>query len=488
MANNVLELETEDVPLEYQLFALAFREPGAITKFAEELPAELVGLIHGDSGINEFYKAFLHFYDKTGLDPIDPIAWKAWLQTESDIISALGGIGPVNYFVDTVMGLELSDPESVVKVLKHRAFQRKQMNNLQDLQNLLVKKGQKSEEDQKRILDLTEQIRSLESNLDYNPLDFVLTAYDIADHADELMESPEFLPTPFKSYNRALSYTDSGGYFRGAVRAIVAKSGGGKSTLAKCLANHWLDLGNSVLFVNYEEAPLHWERILMTQIVGQNVYKKASVWGDKEKAKYYRIFKDKLEEWGDRLMVRHDPDTAYFDDLEIWLRDIMGHNARIPDVVIIDTIQSMFIKGSGGARWQEFEKMMVRLEKLAKDMNSVFIITAQQNLNATKEKREVIEQQDIGGSVSIVQKCSVITVITDKKLVSQDESDDDYLMQLQIPKNRITGSTFSYDPPLILYNDDIKSYVEFDQVDDSRYTEFDELEEEEVFGPGEDFY
>jgi len=61
-------------------------------------------------------------------------------------------------------------------------------------------------------------------------------------------------------------------------------------------------------------------------------------------------------------------------------------------------------------------------------------------------------------------------------------------MQLQIPKNRITGSTFSYDPPLILYNDDIKSYVEFDQVDDSRYTEFDELEEEEVFGPGEDFY
>lgn len=208
----------------------------------------------------------------------------------------------------------------------------------------------------------------------------------------------------------------------------------------------------------------------MTQIIGKNIYSEANKWSPEEKEKYVSIFKSKLESWGERFMVRHDPDTPYFEDLERWLRDIMGHNAKLPDVIVIDTIQSMFTRGGKGKpRWGEFEEMMVRLEKLARDMNCVLIITAQENSNRMKEKREVVQQSDTGGSLAIQQKCAVTIFITDKKLASGDESEEDYVMQLQIPKNRITGSTFVYDPPLVRYNDTTKSYEEYEVVPDSTY-------------------
>lgn len=475
-----LEIQEEVTPFEYQVFALAMREPGAIERFAADLPAENVGAIHGDTGISEFYKAFLHFYEKTGLDPIDPIAWKAWVQTETDIVDALGGIGPITYFVDSVMDLELTTVDSAIKVLRHRANQRKQLNNMQTLQSLLSKKGQKSDEEVEKIINLTDQIRALESNLDYNPLSVVTTGNDIAERADDLMEIPSFLPTPFAAYNKALGYTEEGGYFRGAVHAIVAMSGKGKSTFAKTLANHWLDTGYTVLFINFEEAQAHWERILMTQIIGENVYAHARLWTPEEKEDRMGTFRKRVTDWGDRMMVRHSPDSSYYDDLELWLRDILGHNANVPDVVIIDTVQSMLGRG-GGARWEQFERMMIRMEKLAKDMDAAFILTAQQNNNALRDKREVIDQGDIGGSVTIVQKSSVVTIITEKRLISGDDSEDEYLMQLQIPKNRITGTTFTYDPPLVLYNDETKSYEEFRQVDASLY-ENSFLDEDLVFG------
>lgn len=477
-----LEIEEEVTPLEYQIFALAFREPGAIERFAEDLPAEYVGAIHGDTGIHEFYNAFLHFYEKTGLDPVNPIAFKAWLETETDISEALGGPGPISYFVNTVMALELSTVDSVIKVLRFRANQRKQLNSIQSLQTLLAKKGHKTDAEVDQIIALTDQIRALESNLEYNPLDVVVTAGDVSERADGLMEIPDFLSTPFLDYNRALGYTEDGGYFRGAVHAVVAASGKGKSTFAKILANHWLDTGYTVLTINFEEAQAHWERILMTQIIKENVYARARLWTPEEKEDKLAHFRERLAQWGDRMMVRHSPDSSYYDDLELWLRDIMGHNENVPDVVIIDTIQSMLGRG-GGPRWEQYERMMIRLEKLAKDMNAVFIITAQQNTNAMKEKREMIEQQDVGGSISIVQKCSVITFITEKKLISGDDSEDEFLMQLQIPKNRITGSTFTYDPPLVMYNDETKSYEEFVQVEMEPYDpQHNYLEEIDVFG------
>lgn len=464
-----LETETE-VPLEYQLFALAFKEPGAISTFNDTLPPYMVGLIHGQTGIHEFYQALVDFHNKTGLDPIDPIAFKAWLESETSIYDALGGPTGVSVFIDTINNVELSTVESVVKVLRFKANKRKQLDSIQELQTIINKKAHKTDEDIIQISKLTDQIRILESEIDYNPLDVVTTAGDIAERVDDLFNIPDFIPTPFKSLNRAMGYTDDGGYYRSAVHAIIAPSGKGKSTFAKCLCNFWADSGYKVLFVNFEEPEAHWETILFTQVIKENVYAHAKQWTEQEKEVRAKKFKDKLLDWGDRFMVRHDPDTSYFDDLERWLRDIMGHNENVPDIVVIDTIQSLLGKG-GGPRWQDYEQMMIRLEKLAKDMNAVFILTAQQNTLAAKEKREVIEQYDIGGSISIVQKCSVITVITPKKMVSGDDSEDDLIMQLQIPKNRFTGSEFNGDPPLVRYIDESKSYVEFELVDEDFYNE-----------------
>jgi replicative DNA helicase len=462
----------DNIPLVYQIFALSLRKNGAINYFKENLPEEIVGSIHGEKGINEFYKALLAFENATQLDIVDPIAFKSWLQTETDIHEALGGNAGVGVMVDLLMSAELSTQESVSELVKYKANKRKQINYLQELQSIISQKGQKTEDDISRIQTLTSEIRELENQIRYNPLDKITTADEIASRVDSLLDIPNFLPTQFKALNRAMGYTDEGGFFRGAVHAVIAASGKGKSTFVKCLANNWLDNGYRVLYVNFEEATGHWERILMTQIIEKNVYLESSKWSEEEKNKHLNTFKARLAKWGDRLMVRHDPDTPYFEDLEFWLRDIIGQNINMPDIVIIDTIQSMFTKGGGKGkpRWGEFEEMMVRLEKLARDMNCALIITAQENSNRMKEKREVVQQSDTGGSLAIQQKCAVTIFITEKRLATNDETEDENIMQLQIPKNRITGSAFLYDPPLVKYVDYKKTYEDYDPVTDSSYT------------------
>lgn len=459
----------EDVPLEYQLFTLSFNKPGAISYFVDNLPVQDVGIIHGQTGYHEFYKTLCQFYMKTGLDPIDIIAFKSWLAYETEIVEAMGGMAGVSAFIDELNSLELSEPEAVAKILRHRAQKRRQLDALQDLQQVISKKDYKPEVDNQKVTFLTEQIRRLEQDIGFDPLSGVYTGSDIAKSVDSLWETLDFLPTQFPSLNRALAYTDNGGFLRGAVYAIVASSAGGKSTLAKNLMNYWCDQGHSVLFVNYEEPKTLWEKSLLCQVTGRNVYKEIST---AERIELTDKFVQKLNEWGDKFMVRHDPDTPYFDDLEHWLRDILGHNTNVPEVIIIDTIQSLFAKGTGGgARWGQFEEMMVRLEKLAKDMNAIIIITAQQNTNAMKEKREVIQQSDIGGSIAIVQKCTAAIVMTKATTVNGD------IIQLQIPKNRITGTVFSNNNPSMIYYDDSKTLeeckppTEEDYVDDSLYNE-----------------
>ena len=471
MSANINEINNDKIPLEYQIFALSFKKEGAIDYFAENLPENIVGSIHGEKGINEFYIALLGYKNATQLNIVDPIAFKSWLESDSNIHEALGGSAGVNVMLEVLNSLELSTPESVTELVKHKAKKRKQINYLQELQSILTQKGLKDESDIERIQILTSEIRELENQIRYDPLEKVTTGNDIIARVDSLLDIPNFLPTQFKALNRAMGYTDSGGFFRGAVHAIIAASGKGKSTFAKCLANHWLDTGYRVLYVNFEEAIGHWERILMTQIIGKNVYAEYSKWSDSDKEKYLDTFKQKLSFWGDRLMVRHDPDTPYFEDLEFWLRDILGHNTGLPDVVIIDTIQSMFTRGAGKGkpRWGEFEEMMVRLEKLARDMNCVLIITAQENANRMKEKREVVQQSDTGGSLTIQQKCAVTIFLTEKRLATDDETEDENIMQLQIPKNRITGSAFLYDPPLVKYVDAKKIYEDYEPVTDDSY-------------------
>jgi replicative DNA helicase len=465
-----IKTETPQYPIEYQVFALSLRNPGSIAYFDTQLPEDIVGTINNQIGINEFYKALLAYYHTTKLNLVDPVAFKAWLESETDIHSGLGGPIGVDTMIDILLNLEVSDHESITQVIKHRANKQKQLNILQELEFILTQKGEKTPKEILRISEITSEIKNLENELNFNPLDSVTTANDISKRAESLLDIPSFLPTQYKSLNRAMGYTDEGGFFRGAVHAIIAPSGKGKSTFAKCLVNNWADTGHKVLYINFEEAVPHWERVLMTQIIEKNVYAEASKWSAKEKEENLNKFQKKLDEWGDRFMVRHDPDTPYFEDLEKWLRSIMGHSDLVPDVIVIDTIQSMFTKGGKGKpRWGEFEEMMVRLEKLARDMDCVLIITAQENANRMKERREVVQQSDTGGSLSIQQKCAVTIFITEKKLISGDDSEDENIMQLQIPKNRITGSTYVYNSPLVKYIDEHKKYVEYEPITSESY-------------------
>lgn len=232
------------------------------------------------------------------------------------------------------------------------------------------------------------------------------------------------------------------------------------STFAKSLMNHWVDEGHTVLFVNYEEATAHWERVLFTQVTKQNVYKSSKM-DPRERASYTKLFKDKMTEWDGKFLVKHNPDTPYYEDLDDWIRSLHRNGTHL-DVIIVDTIQSLFLKkGKNLPRWGQYEEMMVRLEKLAKDTHSAIILTAQENSNRMKEKREVVQQSDAGGSLTIIQKCAVSIFITDANKNGAIDSIDDGVMQLQIPKNRITGKAFTVNPPHVRYNDEHKLYEEF---------------------------
>lgn len=446
-------------PFEYQILAAAFRIPGAIERFAKEVNSVDVGLIHGYTGIHETYKALTSYHSKIGGDTVDPVAFKSWLRTETDITEALGGQSGVDGLIDGLMKVELPTTDAIIRLIEFRGNKRRQLDALQKMKDIITSKGQASDEDIAKIAKLTEEIRDLDIDLDYDPLSSVRTSKDIAESIDEFWEFPPFLPTQFPNLNKAIGYDEiKGGYMRGSVNTVSAASGAGKTTLVRTFCNDWLDNGETILFINFEEPQQHWERTLMTQIVKQNIYAVAGRLSTRQKEEFSNKFKAKLAEWGDRFMVRHDPDTLFFEDLEKWLRDVLGRGARTPTVVVIDTIQSMFLKSGGKARWGEYEQMMVGLEKLAKDMDAVFLITAQQNSDAVKSNREVLNQGDMGGSLSIVQKSTIALFLTHMKDSSGNETFHPNAMECQIVKNRITGTVFSNKPPILMYNDEIKLY------------------------------
>ncbi len=454
-----------------QVLSACLRVNGAIDKFAKELDPKDVGYVHGVKGIYEVYKAMLSYHKATKLDIIDPVAFKGWLAEETDIYEVMGGDIGVTELYESLMPIELPNTDALIKLAQHRATQRRRLDRAQELHELIGKSDLMDERSQLEIGKLTEEINTLYKDMDYNPLSVVRSTSDILAGIGELFDIPPFLPTPYKSLNRALGYSNKGGFFRGGVHSVVAMSGRGKSTFTKCLCNYWLDSGYTVLFVNFEEPQSHWERILMTQRIGVNVYAEAENLDSVQLAKISEEFRESIEPWGDRLMVRHDPDTLFFEDLEKWMRDILGYGARKPDVVVIDTIQSMFTKTGGHARWGDFEQIMVRLEKLAKDMDAAFVLTAQQNLNSTRENRQTINMADIGGSVTIPQKSTVAMFLVDQQ-AENDDAAASGLIEIQIPKNRITGTAFSGSPPILRYDDSTKSFYEFDpSVEDPRYNQ-----------------
>lgn len=447
------EIESE-FPLEYSVLALALKQAGAITYFRDNLPPEAMGI--NGKGHRQMYEAMLTFANTTRSDIVDEASFRTWLQS-SDIYEALGGKYGVDQYFKDVKLAEGKDPKSVANTIKRAAnfaLQGYLSNKLSDA----IESG-----DPDKIQHIVSQISRIAIDTDEYKLPS--TGSDIAERADRLWELPDFLPTPFKSLNKALGYSEKAGMVKGAIYSILAASGKGKSTFAKTLMNHWMSKGHKVLFINYEEAQEIWERVLFTQITKQNVYKSEEV--DMERRhKLTKKFVNQLKEWGDNFLVEHNMPSTFYEDMENYIKSVASRTGS-PDVIIIDTLQSVYLKTQSGLpRWGQFEFMMTRLEILAKDLDCVILLTAQENNNRIKERREVVEQSDAGGSVAIVQKSSATIFITPSQLDIDDEAYEENIMQLQIPKNRITGTTFKMDPPLVRYNDDIKTYEPYEMAED----------------------
>lgn len=452
--------------IEMQVFAQALNERGAISYFYENLPSEDVGLVHGNKGANQFYIALSSFYDQTGLDPIEPIAFKSWIESESEIHTLLGGNEGLDYFFSELDKVkQLSTPEATTKILKLRADKKRQNEYAAELSALLGKKDQ-TNADKTQIRLLTAQIQAIEDKTNVDPFAGLLTGKDFAEMADTIWDTPDFLPTPFPELNKALGYDEYGGVVKGGVSAVSAPSGKGKSTFTKMLANYWVSEGYNVLVMNYEETKDHYTKLMASQVMGVNVYD-ARRFSEAEKKELSDKFREEMMEWDDRVMVHPSPPTSYYEDLENFLYQLVKTGKQL-DAVIIDTVNSLFMKKSnGGARWNQYEEMMVRLEKLAKELGAAIILTAQENTNRMKENREAVKQSDMGGGITIVQKCVVVMHLVPVTIA--DAIDDDELMEVQISKNRVAGVSGSQNPPKLRYNDESKSFENYDVPSDDLY-------------------
>jgi len=440
--------------LDYQVLAASLNDPEAIPHFKQHVASDDVGKIVGAFGIYQLYKEMIDCYDDVG--EVSPQIFNSWLENNPDIYEGLGGKESYDALMAKLAETTTPSATSLAKLVYRRGAKTRTLMKIEELKDALKNDTDDEESIDSIGFELQKAIQNGKAEKDFK----IRTAKDIASSTDALWEEETFIPTQYPELNEALGYSKTkGGIMRSAIYSIVANSGFGKSTLCKCLANFWLDSGLSVLFINFEEPQVHWEKVLMTQVTGVNVYKDLS---SEEAASVDKKFKTKMAEWGERLMVKHDPESLFYEDLEVWIRRLVSEHPTKPDIVIIDTIQSLFSKG-GQARWGEFEQIMVRMEKLAKEMNAAFIIPTQQNNNAIKENRQEINQSDVGGSVTIVQKASVIMVITPRKkdidLDSFEADNYDGIMEIQIPKNRITGASTGKRLPMVKYDDDTKSYL-----------------------------
>ncbi len=448
-----------DSNLDRQILAAALYNPEAVEVFKDSLNPESIGKPVQMFGYYQLYTAAVKCHSEIG--DISPDVFDSWLQNYPEIYESLGGVKGYAELVGSLPDGSTANPLSLVKLAHKRLGRTQTIKKLNELQLKLNDDQIDDDSLENLAIEVQDRIRSTRPEQKFT----LRTALEIAENADNLWEDLPFIPTQFRALNEALGYDkDTGGVLRSSILSIVATSGLGKSTLAKSLCNHWLDNGYRVLFINFEETQDWWERVLMTQITKENCLKPLP---SHEASKLTKKFRSKMEEWGDRLMVRHDPDSLYYEDLEAWLKDLYhDHEDKRPDIVVIDTIQSLFTKSGGGARWGDFEYMMVRLEKLAKDMNAVFILTVQQNNNALREGRTTVNQSDVGGSVTIVQKSTVAMLLMPRREEIGLDTDWDSvpssgIIEIHMPKNRITGAQSNNKPPLIQYEDETKTYYEY---------------------------
>jgi hypothetical protein len=102
------------------VFALSLRQPGAIAYFKENLNPEIVGINDNQLGIHELYNALISYSSRTELDVVDAVAFRNWIQLESNVYEALNGDTGVTSLMSVLDSMHLATPESVTQVLKHK--------------------------------------------------------------------------------------------------------------------------------------------------------------------------------------------------------------------------------------------------------------------------------------------------------------------------------------------------------------------------------
>lgn len=441
---------------DYQVLAASFTVEGAIVRFDNEVNPEYVGLIHGFRGIHELYKAQLEYFEHTKLNIVDPINFENWLyESRPTTLELIGGSSGYQDLIERINDVEVPEVSALIKFIEFRGDKRRRIDKAQ---TLLAAVTNDDNSDTDKIVELNKELIELYETIDYNPTESLRTPEDMISGLDTLMDMPSFLPTPFPDLNRAMGYdADKGGFLRSAITTIAALSGVGKSTLIKTIVRYWVDIGLNCLYINFEEPQDLWEKILFTQITGVNIF-------NQDVDDFAKIeFTNRLKSWKDRLKVRHDPDSLFYEDLERWIKDVIGYSAWKPDAIVIDTIQSLFTK-SGNSRWGEFEQMMVNLEKLAKDLDCSIVLTAQQNRNSLMEKRQVFNQADIGGGSAIIQKSTHVMFLSQPRESASEWATPQSVVEIQMPKNRITGTLFSGTPPRLMYNDTTKSFDAYSET------------------------
>lgn len=446
--------------LDLQILSASINNPEANNYFHNYLIADAVGKPTNTFGMYQLYTNAIKCFSETG--EINPKVFKIWLSNYPDLYSELGGDKGYSELQEQLSSIEPIDYITLTRLGNKRLQKKVSMNKLEELNQLLQDDQSTDDQIQAATSELVDRIKEAK---DREPI-ALRRSQDIAADIDGLWAKDNFIPTQFKKLNNLLGHSvDNGGVTRGNVYTIADMSGVGKSTFAKSLCVNWLDNGYKILFINFEEAQLHWETILFSQVVAQDIYRVKAEGDSAFCSSLEKKFRKTLDKWGSNFMVRHDPDSVQYDDLEDWLKDLYyNQESDRPDIVVIDTIQSLFKKGGNGTRWGQFEEIMVRLEQLAKEMNAVFLITAQQNNNSLIHSKEELDQSDIGGGVTIVQKSSVVMFLVPAKSKEDsgfgEEEQQTDLYNLRVIKNRITGKKSGQNPPIIRYDGDSKMFVD----------------------------
>jgi replicative DNA helicase len=373
-----------------------------------------------------------------------------YIREDTDYYEAVGGDQLKDRLV-SLASMELGSWQQDSRRVQELYHQRELASGLQIAASIAAQQGNEAQ-----LSELMNRINQIQQAMEGNdPLVGVTSVDDLLLDLETIEEMPDFIPTRYPGLNRSIGYDPvRGGLVRGAVHSIIGAPGSGKSTFTISLLVGFLQAGKTVAYANYEIAKFIWDKFFFANCTGCNPfrireYPEGFFTGSKEN------FQKLLESWRGRLFVKHSHDTLFYEDIENWVKDLCREVSV--DVLIVDTLQSLEVFGrKTNQRWQIYEYIMMRLERLAIEQNIAIIITGQENVNRMREGREEASMADTGGSISIEQKSAVVMHL----IIPQTEDVD--TVEIQITKNRVVGTSMTQRPVQFIYDDHYKGHREYE--------------------------